>query len=85
MKKVKIKYESHIFQNEYVDKYQEEIIGNLEQNGNETIISFLTNEKELTKLTYIKDYIINPKPEITTETPAFLYFNHSFQFCVFHV
>ena len=52
MKKVKIKYESHIFQNEYVDKYQEEITGNLEQNEKETIISFLTNEKELTKFVF---------------------------------
>ena len=52
MKKVKIKYESHIFQNEYVDKYQEEIFGNLEKNELETTISFLTNEKELTKFVF---------------------------------
>lgn len=66
MKKVKIKYESHIFQNEYVDKYQEEIIGNLDKNDLETTISFLTNEKELTKfifqernvLLYRENYIL---------------------------
>ena len=52
MKKVKIKYESHIFQNEYVDKYQEEIFGNLDKNELETTISFLTNVKELTKFVF---------------------------------
>ena len=52
MKKVKIKYESHIFQEEHIDKYQEEILCNLEKKENETVISFLTNEKELTKFVF---------------------------------
>ena len=40
MKKVKVNYESHIFIDEHIDKFKEEIMGSLEKNENETIISF---------------------------------------------
>ena len=52
MKKVKVNYESHIFIDEHIDKFKEEIMGSLEKNENETIISFLTNNKELTKFIF---------------------------------
>ena len=52
MKKVRVNYESHIFIDEHIDKFKEEIMGSLEKNENETIISFLTNNKELTKFIF---------------------------------
>ena len=60
MKKVKIKYESHIFQNEYIDKMIEESIGNLSESEDEVILSFMItqeNIKELVSFIYSEEKV----------------------------
>ena len=54
MRKVKIKYESHIFQDEYIDHYKEEVVGDLKKNENEVILNcFLSSSTDKEKTTFI--------------------------------
>ena len=60
MKKVKIKYESHIFQEDYVDRFKEELVGDLIENDKEIVLSFIINQedsKELVTLIYSDDKV----------------------------
>ena len=60
MKKVNIKYESHIFQEDYVDRFKEELVGDLIENDKEIVLSFIINQedsKELVTLIYSYDKV----------------------------
>lgn len=60
MKKVKIKYESHIFQEDYVDRFKEELVGDLIENDKEIVLSFIINQedsKELVTFIYSDDKV----------------------------
>ena len=60
MKKVKIIYESHIFQEDYVDRFKEELVGDLIENDKEIVLSFIINQedsKELVTLIYSDDKV----------------------------
>ena len=60
MKKVKIKYDSHIFQEDYVDRFKEELVGDLIENDKEIVLSFIINQedsKELVTLIYSDDKV----------------------------
>ena len=60
MKKVNIKYESHIFQEDYVDRFKEELVGDLIENDKEIVLSFIINQedsKELVTLIYSDDKV----------------------------
>lgn len=60
MKKVKIKYESHIFQEDYVDRFKEKLVGDLIENDKEIVLSFIINQedsKELVTLIYSDDKV----------------------------
>ena len=60
MKKVKIKYESHIFQEDYVDRFKEKLVGDLIENDKEIVLSFIINQedsKELVTFIYSDDKV----------------------------
>ena len=70
MKKVMIKYESYIFQNEHVDRFSEETTGELiQENGFVKIICLLNSEagKEKTIFWFKEDSIIIERPNYVLE------------------
>ena len=66
MKKVKVKYESHIFQEDNVDKFIDTTIGEVNEEGNQ--ISFLLtqdNVKELVTFIYAEDKVMIQRKNYT--------------------
>ena len=51
MKKVKINYVSHVFQNRHIDKIEQTVIGNLLISNDATTLSFIDNSNNQNELT----------------------------------